>query len=62
MLSTALLLAAVLWPALAQAARRRQLSAAGGRIRTRGTTLMGFFGPVVLSTAAMALMVATRFL
>ena len=61
-LSTALLLAAALWPALAQAARRRQLSASGGRIRAPHTTLLWFLGPVALSTAAMALMVAARFL
>lgn len=60
-LSTALLLAAALWPALTQAARRRQLTTTG-RPRSRHATLLGFLGPVALTTAAMALMVAVRFL
>ncbi|MFE7630567.1 hypothetical protein [Kocuria sp. NPDC057446] len=60
-LSTALLLAAALWPALTQAARRRQLTTTG-RLRSPHTTLLCFLGPVALTTAAMALMVAVRFL
>ncbi len=61
-LSTALLLAAALWPALTQAARRRQLTTAGRRLRSPHTSLLGFLGPVALTTAAMALMVTVRFL
>ncbi|MEX5259765.1 hypothetical protein [Kocuria sp. CPCC 205263] len=61
-LSTALLLAAALWPALAQAARRRQLTTTGRRLRSPRATLLGFLGPVALTAAAMALMVAVRFL
>ena len=60
-LSTALLLAAALWPALTQAARRRQLTTTGRRLRRSHTTLLGFLGPVALTTAAMALMVTVRF-
>ena len=61
-LSTALLLAAALWPALTQAARRRQLTTTGRRLRSSHTSLLGFLGPVALTTAAMALMVTVRFL
>ncbi len=61
-LSTALLLAAALWPALAGVARRRQLTTTGRRIRTPHTTLLGFVGPLALTTAAMALIVTVRFL
>ena len=61
-LSTALLLAAALWPALTQAARRRQLTTTGRRLRSPRATLLGFLGPVALTGAAMALMVAVRFL
>jgi hypothetical protein len=61
-LSAALLLAAALWPALAQGARRRQLSTSGGRARTPTASLLGFFGPAVLTTAGMVLMVTARFL
>ena len=61
-LSTALLLAAALWPALTQAARRRQLTTTGRRLRNSHTSLLGFLGPVALTTAAMALMVTVRFL
>lgn len=61
-LSTALLLAAALWPALTRAARRRQLTTTGRRLRSSRTTLLGFLGPVALTTAAMALLVAARFL
>lgn len=61
-LSTALLLAAALWPALTQAARRRQPTTTDRRLRSSHTTLLGFLGPVALTTAAMALMVAARFL
>jgi hypothetical protein len=59
--SAALLLAAALWPALAQAARRRRLSTSGGRVRTPTTALVGFLGPATLTTAGMVLMVAARF-
>ena len=61
-LSTALLLAAALWPALTQAARRRRLTTTGRRLRSPRATLLGFLGPVALTGAAMALMVAARFL
>ena len=51
-----------LWPALTQAARRRQLTTTGRRLRSPRATLLGFLGPVALTGAAMALMVAVRFL
>jgi hypothetical protein len=60
-LSTALLLAAALWPALTQAARRRRPATTGRRLRSPRATLLGFLGPVALTAAAMALMVAVRF-
>lgn len=44
-LSTALLLAAALWPALTQAARRRQLTTTGRRLRSPHTTLLASSGP-----------------
>ncbi|MFF0991476.1 hypothetical protein [Kocuria nitroreducens] len=62
LLSTALLLAAALWPALTKAVRRKRPTTTGGRIRAPYTTVLGFFGPVALTTAAMALMVTARFL
>lgn len=62
LLSTALLLAAALWPALNEASRRRQLTTAGGRSRGPDGSLLSFLGAVALATAAMALMVTARFL
>lgn len=61
-LSAALLLAAVVWPSLAKAARRRQLTTTRGPGRTQATALLDVLGPAALTTAGMVLLVAARFL